>query len=958
MQPRAGWTSLDERTLPQLKARARRLLHSPSGAQVLSIEQADATPCFGITFRTPPADSTGAAHVLEHMVFAGSRTYPLKDTLTYMLQRSLKAWLSATTYPDRTCYMAASRHLRDFYYLVDVCLDAVFYPRLSQEAFQQQGWRYELPPGQPLTCQGIVLNEMKGRYSTSEHLLKQAVQQALFPETVYRFDAGGAPDAILELSYQQVLELHRRWYRPANALIFFAGDDDPAARLELVDDYLRALPAESADCTIPAQPRFSTPRRLCVPGAWGERTAQLALGWLLEETTDVETGLALRVLAQILTGTPAAPLRRALSDPGLGKSVIHSGISETQRQMTYVVAVKSAAGNAAIEQAALETLERLARQGIDRTAVDAALNSVEFRLREQRAESLPQGLALLTRTLTSWTYGGDPLAPLLLDAPLAALKARVWAGEPVFEQLIARWLLHNPHRVTVALEPATADPAVAERQRLAQISAALQPHQQAAISAQQERLARYLTAPDPPLISARLPSFTRADLQRHIDSTPYEQMRWRGSQLLHHPIPTNGIVYLDLGFDLHYLPAELLGYLPVLLRALISLGRPTTGSAELSQRIRLLTGGVHLEFLTASGQPGTRGAAWALLRSKALIEQLPSLLELLHELLLTDLDRPDEIRRLVQSEQATREQALPKAGHRFVQTRLRSAYSEADWVDEQVAGVSSLWFLRDLLDEIAADWPRVRARLELLRGLLLNRSTMLWNVTVDQQGWQHVAPQLERLIEQLPTRAAEPYVWRRPSTPPIEGLTMPTPLNFVGKALNLYHLGEQRRGVAIVVNHYLDTTWIWDTIRTAGGAYGALSTFDPRLGTLCLLSHHDPHLSRTLTAFDQAATFLRTVSLSQAELVAMIVGAVGAAGSDLPDQRALRALQRYLAGETQAQREQLLDEVLATRVDDVRAFAATLDHLAQHGRVVLIGAPDVLAAAALPGGSPQLRALR
>lgn len=958
----ARWTSLDARSLPQIKATAQLFRHDRSGAQVLSIQLAHATPCFGITFRTPPSDSTGAAHVLEHMVFAGSRKYPLKDTLTYILQRSLKVWLSATTYPDRTCYLAASHHPSDLRNLVDFCLDSVLYPRLSPEAFQQQAWRYELAtPQEPLTYQGVVLNEMKGRYSTSEHLLKQTMQRALFPDTIYRFDAGGAPETIPALSYHQLLNVHRRFYRPANALIFFAGDDDPTARLALLDEYLAALPDSAADWSIPLQPRFHEPRRLSTPGIWGQRSAQIALGWMLDQTVDVEAALALRVLAQILTGTPDAPLRCALSDTRSGLHVFHSGINETLRQMTYVVGVTSTSSDRAahIEQLALDRLEQLVHDGIDPTMVHAALNTIEFRLREQRAHSLPHGLTLLLRALPNWTYGGDPIAPLLLDAPLATLKARVQAGEPVFEQLIERWLLRNPHRVTVTLEPATTDPAAAEQERLAHIKAALQPAALGELVAQAEALKRYLAAPDPPVTPALLPSITRADLQRHIASAPFEQMLWRGTRLLHHNIATDGIVYLDLGFDLHYLPADLLGYLPVLLRALVSRRLHATGAAELSQRLSLLTGGIRPEFLTASGSSDGRGITWAFLRCKALVEQLPQLLTLVHEMLLTDLDRPAQICHLVRSEQAAREQALPKAGHRFVQTRLRSAYSEADWLDEHVAGISSLWFLRDLLRLIETDWPTVHTRLEQLRSMLLNRAIMLCNVTVDHRSWSQLTPHLEHFLDHLPARPAELHLWRRPSTPPAEGLAMPTPLNFVGKAANIYHLGNQRRGVAVVANHYLDNTWIWNMIRSQGGAYGALSTFDPRSGTLCYLSLHDPHLTATLATFDQTATFLRAVSLSQAELQATVIGAVGApSASDLPDQQAFRAMQRHLVGETDAQRQQLLDDILATSVADLRAFADTLDQVAQHGRVLVIGAEAALEAAAkVRGGCLQIRSL-
>ena len=318
MEARHCFELLKEQNIGELKTKAQLFRHIKTGAEFLSLSNHDSNKVFGITFRTPPTDSTGVAHILEHSVLCGSKKYPVKEPFVELLKGSLQTFLNAMTYPDKTCYPFASQNLKDFYNLMDVYLDAVFYPRITPFIFQQEGWHYEQDsPESAISCKGVVFNEMKGAYSSAESLLAHYSQQSLFPDNTYGLDSGGDPEKILDLTYDQFKEFHRRYYHPSNCRIYIYGDDDPQERLRFINQYLKDFDPILPDSQIPLQPLYKRPKQVFkeFPAgdiAQGAPKGLLTVNWLLTETRDVETNMALSVLEYILLGMPASPLRKAL----------------------------------------------------------------------------------------------------------------------------------------------------------------------------------------------------------------------------------------------------------------------------------------------------------------------------------------------------------------------------------------------------------------------------------------------------------------------------------------------------------------------------------------------------------------------------------------------------------------------------------------------------------------------
>ncbi len=806
-----------------------------------------------------------------------------------------------------------------------------------------------------MAFKGVVFNEMKGAYSSPDNLLYRFSQEGLFPDTTYGVDSGGDPAVIPNLTYTQFKAFHTTYYHPSNALIFFSGDDDPAERLRFVDTYLREFDAQPIPAEIALQTPFSAPKTLVIPYDVGEdadpaaKKGMVTLNWLLTQASDAEQVLGLMILDHLLVGTPASPLRKALIDSGLGEDVTGAGLDDQLRQMYFSTGLKGIAhaDAAKVEELILTISAQLAQAGFDADMLEAAVNTTEFSLRERNTGRYPRGLMYMFVALSTWLYGGDPFAPLAFEAPLQAIKARLARGERYFEELLTRYLVHNPHRVTVVLQP---DPQVGEQQRaaetarLAEAKAALDAQAVQAVIDQTAALKRLQETPDSPAALATLPRLTLADIPRENKIIPIEVAREGQTEILYHDLFTNGIVYLDVGLNLHLLPQDLLPYAPFFAKALVKIGTTKEDFVKLTQRIGRKTGGIWTAFMNSTIPSAEQCAAWLFLRGKATVAQTAELLAILQDLLLTvKFDNPARFKQLVLERKAHQESALIPSGHQTVHTRLGARFDESGWLDEQIGGLSALFFTRQLIDEVERDWPAVLAKLEAIRRILLNRNSMICNVTVDRANWTQVQPQLTNWLRALPTAPVAPITWSPTPLPTHEGLFIPARVNYVGKGANLYALGYQYHGSVAVILNYLRTTWLWEKVRVQGGAYGGFCTFDRRSGVFAYLSYRDPNLLKTLDNYDQTPQFLLHAEVSADELTKNIIGVIGQLDDYLlPDAKGYTSMSRYLVGESDAFRQRIREQVLATQARDFTAFAETLQNMVARAGVVVMGSQEAI----------------
>ena len=941
-----GFRLVRTEELPEIDTVGHFYVHEKTGAEVLSLVNGDENKCFGISFRTPVSNSTGVAHILEHSVLCGSRKYPLKEPFVDLLRGSLQTFLNAFTYPDRTCYPIASQNLQDFYNLMDVYLDTVFYPRLQHEIFQQEGWHLEIDPQNgKLVYRGVVFNEMKGAYASPDDNLDNLVREALFPNNGYRHDSGGNPAAIPDLTYEAFVEFHRTHYHPSNSMTVVYGDDPEEARLERLDSYFNEFERIERPALVDLQPTLAVPHKVTGSYPAGQETdsqAQVSLNWLLPQSSDIDANYSLNLLEEVLLGTPVSPLRKALLDSGLGDDLTPSGLSAVMRQMTFSVGMKGVAAEntEAVEKLILSTLEKIADEGVPESAVEAAFNTLEFQMRENNTGSFPRGLALMVRSLTTWTYDGDPLGPVAFQKPMDRLREKVFGANDVnahLKSLIRVHLLQNQHRISATILP---DPALdqvwtaAEQERLAALKSSLGEHELAKINAEFERLQQMQHTPDSPEAQASLPSLHLSDLPREVKTTPTALTNLGETQVLSHDLFSNGILYAQFAFNLRGLPARLVPYLHLFSRSLTELGTLTRDATDFTRWIGCKTGGVGASAMATTVRNSSQPAARLMVTGKATAAHIPDLFAIIREAILeVNLDNRQRFEQMVQEEKARLEAALAPAGRSFIASRLQASYHQEGWFSEITGGIEYLLFVRNLAARISTEWPAILADLRSMFDIIIRRHNLIVNLTADSNTLEQAHAQLPQLLQPLNNSPIADEVWPVALDWQNAGFTIPGQVNHVGLAVDLANGGFSPNGSAIAIQKLLGTTWLWERVRQEGGAYGAGASISRLTGIMAFASYRDPNLTRTLENFRNAARFLESLEISDEELERTVVGSIGSMDAyQLPDGRGFSALVHHLAGITDGWRQQSREELMATTREDIRAFGAALQSVLPSAR--------------------------
>ncbi|KAF8058036.1 PREP1 [Scenedesmus sp. PABB004] len=940
--------------------------HKKTGAELISVVNADENKTFGAVFRTPVSDSTGIPHILEHSVLCGSRRYPIKEPFVELMKGSLNTFLNAFTYPDRTCYPVASTNTQDFYNLVDVYLDAVLHPRCvaDRQTFEQEGWHLELDdPSAPLSYKGVVFNEMKGVYSSPDSMFYRVVQQALFPDNTYRHDSGGDPEVIPQLTFEQFQEFHAKYYHPSNGRFWFYGDDDPTKRLALLDAYLGEFEARPVDSEVATQPLLPEPRTVTAHYAAGDSEdgdgkAYAAVNWVLtSEPLDVETELALGFLDYLLLGTPAAPLRKALNDSSLGAALVGGGIDDELKQPIFSVGLKGVDPGSVgkVEALVLDQLNQLSVAGFTPGAVEAAVNTIEFSLRENNTGSFPRGLSLMLRAVGAWIYGRDPYTPIQWEDALSHFKARLSGGDDVFGPLITKYLLNNPHRVTVVMLPDTALAAKTEadeKARLDAIRAKLSEDDLKQVVEETAALKERQETPDSPEALACIPSLKLSDIPKAITTVPTSlSSRDGGATLLSHELFTNDVLYAEAALDMTGLPPALLPLVPLFSRSLTQMGTASESFVQLTERIGRKTGGLSVYPFTSAKRGQDQPVAYLMVRGKAMGHNSGDLFTLMGDILATArLDDRARFTQMVAETKAGLEAGIIGSGHRFAGSRLAAQRSVAGWVSESMGGLSYLEYVRGLAKRVEEDWEGVQADLEAIRSHLLQRKGAIVNLTGDERALSAAQAHVDDLLSRLPGTAALSGAaggWQGALPRVNEALVVPTQVNYVGKAANLYaDAGYSLSGAAYVIEKHLGTSWLWDKVRVVGGAYGGFCSFDSHSGMFTYLSYRDPNLLDTLAAYDGTPGFLRDLSLDADGLTKAIIGTMGDLDAyQLPDAKGYSALSRYLLGVSDEERQARRDQVLGTTLKDFKEFADVVACVSgDAGRVVAVTSADKAAA--------------
>jgi Zn-dependent M16 (insulinase) family peptidase len=683
----------------------------------------------------------------------------------------------------------------------------------------------------------------------------------------------------------------------------------------------------------------------------------LVVNWLLPLTFDPQTNLSLRILDYILIGMPGSPLRKALIDSDLGEDLAGVGMETDLMHLFYSTGLKGVANDnlGQVEELIFATLKKIVAEGLSKDIILAAINTIEFALRENNTGGFPRGLAVMLRALTTWLYGKSPFLLLEFEPVLARIKERIHK-EPLFEGLIDKYFLQNNHRTTLILEPdKELEQKLREKEhkRLLQAKESLSAQELQKILEETQKLEQMQATPDSPEALATIPRLKRKDLDKEIKKVPLEENSINDITVLFHPLPTSGIFYVDLGLNIHLLPQKYLSYVPLFGRALLEMGTKFENFVQLTTRIRKKTGGIFAQPLASQILGQQDCTAWLFLRGKALSENLKDLLNIYKDVLLDlNLDNRERFRQILLEEKAGLEESLVPQGHRYVAMRLKARFSEADWATELMSGISYLFFLRYLLDRIENDWDEVRRTLDEMRFMLVHKNGLLLNVTTEDKLWEKYNQDFQEFLTLFPRRSFTATKWQRAPLPHNEAMILPTQVNYVGQAVAIYPpanaFAVERRtangephtsiGSSLVGTRFLRTGPLWEKIRVMGGAYGAFCTFDHLTGVMTFVSYRDPNVLNTLEVFNKAGEFLATNNLSEEEVDKAVIGTIGDMDSyQLPDAKGFSSLLRYLTKMDDQKRQKIRDEILQTNSKDLQNFGLDLDKACQESFISIMG---------------------
>ncbi len=906
----------------EIRVTAYEIEHERTGARVLHLHCDDRENLFSIGFRTPPRDSTGVPHILEHSVLAGSERYPLKDVFNELMRGTLQTFINAFTYPDKTIYPVASLERRDLFNLARVYTDLVLRPRLMKETFLQEGHHLEFDANGYLTTSGIVYNEMKGAYSSPDTLMYKALQENLYPDTPYACDSGGDPEEIPGLTYEQFQAFHRTFYSPTNARIFLYGDIPTEEHLAFLAEMFAGFERVAVDSAIGIQERWKEPRSIhgFYPIDRQEKTAgktTVNLAWMTAENTDGETAMLITIVADLLVGSAAAPLRKALIDSGLGEDLSPvTGLERDLRQIAFSVGLRGTDPDRApaIEALILDTLEKVAAAGFDRELIEGTLHQIEFHGREMVRGSYPYGIVLMGRAYHTWLYDGSPLTDMNFPRTIGEIR-RKWEADPaLFQQVIRRWLLENPHRLLSVMEPS---PTMAEereqaiRDRMARRKALLTPEDEERIRQETAVLKRFQTEPDPPEAVATLPRLKIGDISREIETIPTDRSAIAGVPVLSHEIFTNGIAYLDLAFDVSDIPEELQPYLPLLGKFTVQMGAAGLSYEAMAKRIALRTGGLGVSLATGLTADGKGDWQKMVFSVKALYRNVDEALAIVQDILTAgDLDDAARMRDLILEKKNGLHAAVIPSGHLFAQMAAAAAFSVSAWRNEQWHGRTQLRFIAGMADRLTDLQEDLREKLTRLKGIIFSRNRLHLNLTADEEGLRLLAVAAGRLSS-LPAGNAAARGEAQAHRPDRIGIIIPAQVSYVAKVLAAPAYDDPFSAPLFVLARQLSNGYLYRHIRVQGGAYGGSCRYEPLSGLFAFLSYRDPHLTETLDVYRNAVEAASQDPVLQEELEKAIIGSIGALDRPLdPAGRGYTALIREFSALSDADRRRFRGKIL------------------------------------------------
>lgn len=940
------------------------LRHKKTGARICLLSNDDENKVFSIGFRTPPEDSTGVAHIIEHSVLCGSQKYPLKDPFMELAKGSLNTFLNAMTYPDKTIYPVASCNDKDFHNLVDVYMDAVLHPNIykNEKIFRQEGWRYELESADaPLTLNGVVYSEMKGAFSDPEGVMFRYAQNALFPDNAYSIVSGGDPAVIPELTYERFLDFHRRFYHPSNSFIYLYGDMDMYEYLEYLDrEYLchyEAAPVESQ--VLPQKPYGVCEQdfEFAIGEGQDEKDSAILVFGTVTSADDPVYCTAWNAVQYVLFNAPGAPIKQALIDAGIGTD-IQSAEDVDLIQPMFLLYAKGA--DASRKQEFFDIItreaEKIVEKGINRKSLLGYLVSNEFSVRELDSGRYPTGLNILGNIFDGWLY--DERRAFAFCHPIERYtKLRTLIDTDYFENIVRETILSHKHELHMVGIPKKGMIEQQEKELAASLAAYKESLSEEAIQkiiADRKALTAWQETPDTPEELATIPLLQRTDIRREIRTFPLEKSEAAGVPVLHYNVNANGIVYLNLSADITDMPLEELPYAAVLITILLQMDTSKHSYEDLNDELSLHVGSMNSAMEVYGIDADYRAFHGALVhRMKFLSSELDTAFSLFTEM-ICDLDLSDRKRLLeiLQETKSSMRSGLTYSGHTTARLHCLSYFFPGAKFMEQSNGIDFYEFLSDLVENYEKRADELVSHIQRIMSYCVSKKRLTVAVTSDAADFEKVVKKLPEFLQALTTLAAEdrlapaeklPWEGGYSLSAKNEAYSFSGKVNYVARAGWFKAHGYQESGALSVLRSILSNEYLWQNVRVKGGAYGCGIQFSNHGGTMCCASYRDPNLSATDEVYQRIPEYVRSLNLSERELTKYVIGTFSGMDRPLSVSAAGEIAFNYYFSKVPMEKVQKLrDEILAVTNEEICAQADLLAAALSDGYVcALVGEGNI-----------------
>lgn len=956
----SSYEFLFEEKLEDLNGIGKVLLHKKTGARVTLIANDDNNKVFSIGFRTPPVNSTGVAHIIEHSVLCGSKNFPAKDPFVELAKGSLNTFLNAMTYPDKTLYPIASINDQDFKNLMHVYMDAVLYPNIYQkkEIFLQEGWHYELENEEAdLTYNGVVYNEMKGAFSSPESQLYRLIQNSLFPDTTYGVESGGDPDFIPELTYEEFINFHKTYYHPSNSYIYLYGDMDFEERLNWLDkEYLNQYDRLEVDSNVKLQNGFHDTREVQTyyslsEGEDAADNTYLGYNTVVGNSLDKELGLTFQILDYVLLQAPGAPIKQALLDAGIGKDIL-GGFEDEILQPTFTIIAKNSEEEKKDQLIATvrDVLSGLVAKGLDEKSLRAAINFYEFKYREADFGQFPKGLLYGLRAMSSWLYDDKkPFLHLKDSSGYTFLKDKIGTG--YYEKIIKEYLLENTHKSIVILKPKTGLNTAKEealKKKLAEYKATLSNEEIKRIVKETAELKLYQETPSSKEELEMIPLLTREDIKKEIEPLYNKERYVDGVKVIHHDVYTNKIAYLRLLFDVQEIPKELLPYASLLSFVMGYIDTQNYTYLDLSNEINIHTGGISTNIRSFSVK-GSSEKYYPVFEftTKVLYDKLSESFRLIEEMLYrTKFEDTKRLKEIIDEIKSKLQMNFNRAGHSVAVDRAMSYYSAHGLFKEITTGISLYKFIEELADNFAARAEDTIVKLKELMQMIFTKENLVVSITSDEEGFHRFEEKLPAFSSGLAAKADNKLFegYDTSSLKPVclnEGFKTAMQVQYVARAGNFLKAGIEYTGALKVLKTILSYDYLWINVRVKGGAYGCMCGFSGVDGDAYFTSYRDPNLRETNQVYENAADYVMNFAADERDITKYIIGTFSTLDTPLtPQSKGKRSLSMYIAGITAEDLQKERDQVLNVTVKDIRALHNVIKVMIDAGNICVIGNED------------------